>query len=129
MNLIVVYAAAVARHCGVRTQSHHGMVVGTYFHNDTLTGPPGGFSVSVAWYRDRRKCNRRMVEAIFPGGPFAVRLRVLVPKTIPGMVFGICVLKWAVSGPFGIYLGLEFCGGWPPQSSHKPQKPSEFKGS
>ena len=28
-------------------------------------------------------------------------LRTLVPKTIPGMVFGTRVLEWAVFGPFG----------------------------
>ena len=34
--------------------------------------------------------------------PKGSHLRNLVPKTIPGIVFGTRVLKWAVYGPFGM---------------------------
>ena len=34
-----------------------------------------------------------------PKGPYTAHLRTLVPKTIPGTVFGTRVLKWAVYGP------------------------------
>ena len=39
---------------------------------------------------------------VYPKDPFASHLRTVVPKTIPGIVFGTRVLKWAVYGPFGI---------------------------
>ena len=32
---------------------------------------------------------------------YTSHLRTLVPKAIPGMVFGTRVLKWAIDGPFG----------------------------
>ena len=35
----------------------------------------------------------------YPKGPYTARLKTLVPKTVPGMVFGTRVLKWAVYGP------------------------------
>ena len=36
-----------------------------------------------------------------PKGSYAAHLRILVPKTLRGIVFGTRVLKWAVYGPFG----------------------------
>ena len=41
-----------------------------------------------------------------PQGPYTAHLRALVPRVIPGIVFGTRVLKWAVSGPFGMVLGI-----------------------
>ena len=35
-----------------------------------------------------------------PKGPHAARLRTLVPKAIPSVVFLTRVLKWALYGPF-----------------------------
>ena len=40
--------------------------------------------------------------SILPKDPYTAHVRTLVPKTIPGMVFGTRVLKRAVYGPFGI---------------------------
>ena len=34
-------------------------------------------------------------------------LGTLVPNTIPEVVFGTRVLKWAVDGPFGLYKGTK----------------------
>ena len=36
-----------------------------------------------------------------PKGPYTAHLRTLVPITIPGMVCGIKVLRWAVYEHFG----------------------------
>ena len=50
----------------------------------------------------------------FPKGPYTAHLKTLVPNTIPGIVFGTRVLKWAVYGVFGFVLGpcrlAEFTG-------------------
>ena len=47
----------------------------------------------------------------YPKGPYTAHLRTLVPKTIPGMVFGTRVLKWAVHGPVATDPGFfpDFC--------------------
>ena len=53
------------------------------------------------------ECSPKNARALFirttttPKGPYTAHLRTLVPKTIPSMVFGTRVLKWAVYGPFG----------------------------
>ena len=38
-------------------------------------------------------------------------LPIYVPKTIPGMVFGTRVPKWAVYGPFGIRMAQDYIPG------------------
>ena len=40
-------------------------------------------------------------KATVPKDSYTAHLRTLVPKTIPGTVFGTRVLKWAVHGPLG----------------------------
>ena len=43
----------------------------------------------------------------FPEGPSTQCLRILVPKTIPFMVFGTRVLKYWVLGPSGFMMGTD----------------------
>ena len=59
--------------------------------------------------------------------PQTAHLRILVPKTIPGMVFGTGVLHWAVDGPFGMLRTAELHAlGELPGSLEKPSKNLEY---
>ena len=42
-----------------------------------------------------------MTRPLIPKRAYTAHLRTLVPKAIPGMVFGTKILKWAVCGPLG----------------------------
>ena len=64
--------------------------------------PPAGPEAAVQTPgSSKRGTSRKCHSCYFPKGPYTAHLRTLVPKTIPGIVFGTSVLKWAVYGPFG----------------------------
>ena len=65
--------------------------------------------------RRLRQCE---VAESHPKSPYAVHLRILVPKTIPGMVFGTRVLEKAVYGPLRTAWGL---GSYLTEGVRKPQ--------
>ena len=61
----------------------------------------------------------------YPKGPYTAHLRTLVPRTIPGIVFGTRVLIWAVYGPCGLFVFVsESPSLAPPALSDKCLEPS-----